>query len=70
MEESFGDDLLDLSIGDRRLLLELVDSAAVLNRLKERCRSRHCCLCCRERSLGIRKLIKKGEYVAVNCKGE
>ena len=37
MEEGFGDDLLDLSIRDRRLLLELVNGAAILDRLEERC---------------------------------
>ena len=37
MEEGFSDDLLDLRIRDRRLLLELVDGATVLDGLEERC---------------------------------
>lgn len=37
MKEGFGDDLLNFCIRDRRLLLELIDSSAVLDRLEERC---------------------------------
>lgn len=37
MEESFGDNLLDLCIGDGRLLLELVVCAAVFDCLEEGC---------------------------------
>ena len=35
VEEGIGDDLLDLDIGNKRLVLELVDGAAALDGLDE-----------------------------------